>query len=75
MLKPITGKLRIATRPDGADICIDGQLRGRTSTTINDIDMASAKKLELRLKDYRPYVQALEWPANGEIDLDIKLEH
>ncbi len=75
MLKPITGKLRIATKPDGADIYVDGQLRGRTSTTINDIDMAAAVKLELRLKDYRPYVQNLEWPANGEIDLDVKLEH
>jgi len=72
-LKPITGKLVIVTEPDGAEIRIDGQLRGRAPTTINDIDMASAKTIELRLKDYQPYIQSLEWPASGEIDIDKKL--
>src|SRR5205823_11142329 len=75
MLKPITGKLRIITTPEGADIYLDGQLRGHTSATISDIDMATASQLELRLKDYRPYIQRLDWPANGEIELDIKLDH
>jgi serine/threonine protein kinase len=73
VMKPITGKLRINTIPPGADIMIDGQLRGRTPTTINDIDMSSAKHLELRLKEYSPYIQELKWPANGEIDIDQKL--
>jgi hypothetical protein len=73
-LKPITGKLVVVTQPDGAEIRIDGQLRGRAPTTINDIDMASAKTVELRLKDYQPYIQNLEWPANGEIDIDKKLQ-
>jgi hypothetical protein len=35
--------------------------------------MAEAKRLELRLKDYQPYIQQLTWPANGEIDIDTKL--
>jgi len=74
VMEPITGKLRVVSQPDGAEIYIDGQLRGRAPTTINDIDMASAKKLELRLKDYRPYLVDLTWPANGEIDIDHKLE-
>ncbi len=73
VMDPITGRLRISTVPAGADIVIDGKVRGRTPTTINDIDMETAKKLELRLKDYSPYVQALAWPANGEIDIDTKL--
>jgi hypothetical protein len=73
VMKPITGKLKINTIPPGADVMLDGQLRGRTPTTVNDIDMASAKRLELRLKDYQPYIQTLTWPANGEIDIDQKL--
>jgi hypothetical protein len=73
-MKPITGRLVIVTEPDGAEIRIDGQLRGRAPTTINDIDMASAKTVELRLKDYQPYIQSLQWPANGEIDIDRKLQ-
>lgn len=75
LMDPITGRLRISTVPAGADIIIDGKLRGRTPTTINDIDLETAKKLELRLKDYSPYIQSLSWPANGEIDIDTKLTH
>jgi len=74
VMDQITGKLVVNTEPKGAEIYIDGALRGRAPTTINDIDMASAKKLELRLKDYRPYIQDLTWPANGQIDIDHKLE-
>ena len=70
VMDPITGRLRVVTTPVGADVIVDGTLRGRTPTTINDIDMASAKKLELRLKDYQPVIQTLTWPANGEIDIE-----
>lgn len=73
ILVPITGKLRVVSEPDGAEIWIDGKLRGRAPTTIGDIDMTSAKVLELRLKDYQPFVQKLVWPDNGEINIDAKL--
>jgi len=73
LLKPITGKLVIESNPEGADVRIGDQLRGRTPTTITDVDMSSAKHLELRLKDYQPYVQELEWPANGVIQINAKL--
>ena len=75
VMDPITGRLRISTVPAGADIVIDGKLRGRTPTTLNDMDLETARKLELRLKDYSPYIQTLQWPANGEIDIDTKLTH
>ena len=52
LLKPITGKLVINTTPVNAEIWIDGQLRGRAPTTINDIDMATAKMLEIRWAGY-----------------------
>jgi serine/threonine protein kinase len=73
-LTPITGKLRVVTQPDGAEIRIDGQLRGRAPMTITDIDMSSAKTLELRLKDYQSYIEALHWPPNGEININQKLQ-
>ncbi|HEX4450202.1 MAG TPA: protein kinase [Kofleriaceae bacterium] len=71
-LKPLTGKLVIVSKPDGADLYIDGRLRGRTPVTISDVDL-EAKQVELRLKDYQPYMQPLKWPASGEIDIDAKL--
>jgi eukaryotic-like serine/threonine-protein kinase len=72
VMDPITGRLRVVTTPPGADVIVDGTLRGRTPTTINDIDM-SVKKLELRLKDYQPVIQTLSWPTNGEIDIEKNL--
>ena len=74
VMKPITGKIVINSQPGEAEIWINGQLRGRTPTTLTDIDMGGAKKLELRLKGYQPFVTELEWPANGQITLDPKLQ-
>jgi hypothetical protein len=73
VLQQITGKIIVDSQPGGAEIWLDGQLRGRTPTTLNDIDMASAKKLELRLKDYQPFVTELSWPSSGQITLAPKL--
>jgi hypothetical protein len=74
-LKPITGKILVNSVPPNAEIHINGQLRGRTPATVNGIDMESAKRLELRLKDFQPYVQDLAWPADGKITIDVKLVH
>ena len=74
LLKPVTGKLKINSQPGGADIYINGQPRGRTPTTINDVDMDSSKKIELRLKDYQPYVQDLTWPSDGTVEIDARFK-
>jgi hypothetical protein len=73
LLKPITGKIIINSVPPGAEIRINGELRGRTPTTINDVDMDSAKRLELRLKDYQPFAQDLAWPRDGKIRINQSL--
>jgi hypothetical protein len=72
-LKAITGKIIIDSVPPGAEIHINGRMRGRTPTTISDVDMDSAKMLELRLKDYQLFVQDLVWPADGRIQINAKL--
>ncbi|HSS02755.1 MAG TPA: protein kinase [Kofleriaceae bacterium] len=72
-LMAITGKIVIDSVPAGAEIHINGRMRGRTPTTINDVDMDSAKVLELRLKDYQLFRQDLAWPADGKIQINAKL--
>ncbi|MDB4962718.1 MAG: serine/threonine protein kinase [Myxococcales bacterium] len=74
LLKPVTGKLVINSIPGGAEVQINGRNVGRTPTTIPDLDMPSSKTVELRLKDYQPFVQNLEWPANGQITIEAKLQ-
>ena len=72
-LTPITGKVRVNTQPDGAEIWIDNQLRGKTPMTVTGIDMANAKVLELKMTGYETYRRDLEWPANGEITIQHTL--
>ena len=74
-LKPILGKIMIDSVPPNAEIHINGQLRGRTPTTISDVEMDNAKRLELRLKDYQPFIQDLTWPSDGKIRINAKLVH
>jgi hypothetical protein len=73
-LEPITGRIVINTAPGGAEVWINNQQRGRTPTTINDVDMETAKKLELRLKDHVPRSVDLVWPADGIIKIDVPLQ-
>jgi hypothetical protein len=72
-LAQVTGKILINSVPANAEIYINGQLRGRTPTTIQGVDMGSARRLELRLKEHQPFVQDLIWPADGVIRIDTKL--
>jgi hypothetical protein len=69
----LTGKLVINSEPGNAEIWINGELRGRAPTTLSGLDMSSARRLELRLKDYQPLVRDLVWPADGKIEIDAKL--
>jgi len=72
-LRPLTGKILVDSTPEGAEIRINGELRGRTPMTINGVDMSSAKVLELRLKDYQPYRKDLVW-KDGRIDINAALQ-
>jgi hypothetical protein len=74
LLDRIRGKIRFDSQPSGAEIRLNDRLRGHTPATLSDIDMESAKTIELRLKDYQPYLQQLDWPTTGEITISKKLE-
>ena len=74
LLDRIRGKIRLDSQPTGAEIRLNDRVRGHTPATLSDIDMESAKTLELRLKDYQPYIQQLDWPTAGEITISKKLE-
>jgi serine/threonine protein kinase len=74
LLKQITGKLVVDSKPDKADILVNGEPKGQTPKTIVDLDMASAKSVEIRLKGYQPHIQELKWPQDGKIVIDVNLK-
>jgi len=70
----ITGTLIVVSEPSGAEIRINGELRGFTPKMIEGVDMDNAKGIELRLKDYQPYLQGLtQWSSEGKISINAKL--
>ncbi|MCX5745180.1 MAG: PEGA domain-containing protein [Proteobacteria bacterium] len=74
LLEKLLGKVAVNSKPAGAEVRINGEVRGRTPGTFMGIDMATARTIEVRLKDYQPITQDLKWPANGQIDLDLTLQ-
>jgi hypothetical protein len=72
VLTATTGKLRINSQPGGAEIWINGELRGVTPRTIEGLDPENTRTVEVRLKDYAPEVRELDWSKGGTIDLDVK---
>ena len=72
-LQTVKGSLKISSTPSGAEIRLDNQNKGLTPRTINDVDMSSAKHLDLRLKDYQVFTKDLSWPESGEIVIEAKL--
>ncbi len=71
-LQALTGKLLVNTTPAGAEIRINGQLRGVAPTTINGIDIESTKAIELRHKDFSPREVPLKWDADGLSYVDFR---
>jgi hypothetical protein len=72
-LEMITGTVLINSVPAGAEIQINGSNRGRTPQTIHELDLESKLHIELRLKDYQPYVVDPAWPENGQLAIDARL--
>jgi hypothetical protein len=73
-LELIPGKIIIDSTPEGAEIRVDGQLKGVTPKSISGLDTRSAKKLELRLRGYQPYIQELQWPGDATITIKAQLK-
>ncbi|HUQ04355.1 MAG TPA: protein kinase [Kofleriaceae bacterium] len=73
-LPAITVKLRVTTVPTGADVYFGEQLKGRTPLEINDLDPASAKEIEVRLKDYPPEKRTLTWDGKTEQTVEIRFK-
>jgi hypothetical protein len=73
LLSRMLGKIIIDSDPPNAEIRIDGQLRGRTPTTITEVDMDNVRRLELRLKDYQPIIQDLTW-RDGKATVNARFE-
>jgi hypothetical protein len=67
-----TVQLRVESQPSGAEIWIDGAMRGRTPKVVEDLDPARSGRVELRMKGRSPEVRTLDWSSKERLDLVVK---
>ena len=70
---PEFGRLLLTTRPPGAEVWIEGQLRGRTPVEVPGLDVGTVP-VTLKLKHYREETKVGNVVANQATELAVPLE-
>jgi TonB family protein len=70
---PQLGSLSVETRPAGASISIDGELRGFSPAEVADLELG-AHEVRLSLQGHRTQVRSVEIVAGAAASLSIALE-
>jgi hypothetical protein len=71
-LTSVSGKLVVNTIPGGAEIWINGQMRGISPTTLTGIDIDSTASIELRHKEFPPHQLLLRWDPEGRASVEFR---
>ncbi|MEZ4398516.1 MAG: protein kinase [Kofleriaceae bacterium] len=67
-----TVTLTVTTTPPGADIYLNGVLKGRAPMVLADLAPGTAVELEVRLKDFAPERKTLTWDRDAQT-VDFRL--
>ena len=74
VLMPIVGTVDIVSTPPGAEVVVNGRIRGMTPTTVGDLPPNDDVQIELRLRGYKVAHQTLKWQGKRSISVSIPLE-
>ncbi|MDW8281692.1 MAG: serine/threonine-protein kinase [Myxococcales bacterium] len=73
-LESARGKLIINSDPPGADVSINGQSRGRTPITVEDLEIDKPVRVSVKKRGYTNFVKYLSFgPGELEQTLDVRL--
>jgi hypothetical protein len=73
VLTPIYGKLEVRSTPKGADVYINGEHRGKTPTTVDNLPPDEDVSIELRKRGYKPATRTLKWSGQTYLNAEITL--
>ena len=73
VLTPIYGRLSVSSIPKGADIYVNGEHRGKTPATIENLLPTEDVALELRKRGYKPATRVLKWGDQTYLDAEVTL--
>jgi hypothetical protein len=73
VLTSIYGKLEVDSKPQGAEIYINGEHRGQTPSTIGNLVPTEDVNLELRRRGFKPATATIKWEGQTYRKIDITL--
>jgi hypothetical protein len=73
VLTPIYGRLDVRSVPKGAEIYINGENRGQTPATIDNLLPNENVRLELRMRGYRPTTRIIKWADQTYRSVEVTL--
>ncbi len=74
VLAPLVGRLEVSSLPAGAEVIVNGQVRGVTPATIDQLPRNEDLIVELRLRGYRAVRRTVSWGAQRAVALTVPLE-
>ena len=72
-LQRLKVQLKISSSPSEAEVFINGQSKGRTPLSIDDLYPEQAEAVELRKKGFRPVTRKLDWSEKSENQVHLDL--
>ncbi len=74
VLAPLVGRLEVSSLPAGAEVIVNGQVRGSTPATIDQLPRNEDLIVELRLRGYRAVRRTVQWGGQRAVALTVPLE-
>jgi hypothetical protein len=73
VLTPIYGKLNVRSTPTEADVYVNGEHKGKTPLTVENLLPNEDVNLELRKRRYKPATRILKWRGQTYLTTEITL--
>jgi hypothetical protein len=74
VLVPAVGTVEISSTPPGAEVVVNGRIRGMTPTTVGDLPPNDDVQIELRLRGYKVAHKTVVWAGKRSQQVSIPLE-
>jgi hypothetical protein len=74
VLVPTVGSLQITSTPAGAEVIVNGRVRGMTPTTVGDLPPNEDVLIELRLRGYKAAARTVTFAGKRSLVVSIPLE-
>jgi hypothetical protein len=74
VLIPIVGTLQISSTPAGAEVIVNGRVRGLTPTSVGDLPPNDDVLVELRLRGYKAAARTVTFAGKRALSVSIPLE-